>query len=195
MVSLTPIISPESLSELHRQYPTPDWEIAKDRKQEWKRSLIENQYRQCAYCEQLLTDKGGKVETDAHIDHLSPQSIFPESRFDITNFVASCNRDAQCGDSKANALLPASLHPYTTQNLQQLLLCDSNGELYSDTLSEADLATVDDTLNLNNPSLKGLRRNLIATIQTAAVSLGRKPNSVPLNTGFRSIYHQQLKAH
>lgn len=88
----------------------PTWDnLDTDIKQSLHRSLIEEQGHICCYCGKRIS------EPDSHIEHLRPQSKYPDLSLDYRNLLASCqgisNQNGQknikkipchCGHFKGN---------------------------------------------------------------------------------------------
>lgn len=53
-------------------------------------SLVREQHHLCAYCLGRIGKRVAPPGSDAHIDHLRPQSSFPEDELRYSNMVASC---------------------------------------------------------------------------------------------------------
>ena len=86
---------------------SPDWQpsfsnMSKIVKHGLKVALIEEQLGLCCYCESKLK------EQDSHIEHLRPQTLFPDLALDYNNMLCSCQANLKrgaprhCGNAKGD---------------------------------------------------------------------------------------------
>lgn len=164
-------------------------------KRQVQRRLADNQHGQCAFCEAPINQGNAPF----HLDHLSTQSHAPLRRFDITNLVASCNKEDTCGHKHGSHDVPNDLNPYLAKQLHLAMPCDSMGELYNASLSPAAWNFAQTQLNLNAPGLKSVRATVISHLQKRTIALGtnarrRLANLSTQGVGFISL-HAQILGH
>ena len=196
MISLPSCQAPPCLAEFARNQELVDFNkdlSFQSCKREVRQRLLHNQHQQCAYCELPIHD----IEDASHLDHLQPQSSSPARRFDITNLVVSCQNNETCGHKHGSHAIPDGINPYLVANLHEAMPCDSNGELYSDSLPDDAWAFAQFRLNLNDPGLKSTRAEVIRKLREHTISLGtgNRRRLASLSTqgvGFISIHAQEL---
>ncbi len=129
-------------------------------------SLKEEQGYLCCYCERKLqNDENGNKYY--HIEHLRPQSKFPQLQLDYENLLCSCqcnqkNEDNQCGMSKENWFSEDMITPlqedceskFTYTEFGKIKSADENNSAIEKTINQ---------LNLNSKKLTQLRSELIDT--------------------------------
>ena len=134
--------------------------------------LVHEQHNLCAYCECDLTSPidGQRTLRSRHLEHLAPQSNYPELRFSYYNLVASCNgqllsterikEGESCGHRKLNEYHDSwFLNPVTEDAITQYFSFDAqNGSIDpAETNRTADAQKMIDILNLDAPYLKHAR--------------------------------------
>lgn len=73
-----------------------DWKKYKRKKKRLKKHILEHEHEQdhlCCYCEKGITFEG----TSSHIEHIKPQTKYPELVFEYYNLLVSCQGD-HCND-------------------------------------------------------------------------------------------------
>ena len=143
-------------------------------KTDLKNYLINEQYSLCAYCECDLNIPIIRSDTprSTHLEHLAPQSQYPELRFSYHNLVASCNgqllsserikEGESCGHRKENEYDESwFLNPVKDEYISQYFSFDSQDGsiLPTETDRAIDTQHMINTLNLNAPYLKNARLN------------------------------------
>ena len=135
--------------------------------------LVEEQDGLCAYCECDLTlpVTGSSTPRSRHLEHIKPQSDYPESRFSYENLVASCNgqllvserikEGESCGHRKKNEYGSWFLSPVNNEHISQYFSYDSqDGDIVAaETDRSEDAKKMINILNLNAPYLKNARLN------------------------------------
>ncbi|MGL5253662.1 MAG: retron system putative HNH endonuclease [Brevinema sp.] len=125
--------------------------------------LKHEQNSKCGYCESLLKDGS------QHIEHIKPQSSFPDDIFKYDNIILSCgpkysnqeeNNNPHCGNTKEksynnNFISPLSVDcsEYFSYQYDGIISNNDNKDPYKGT------ATID-ILKLNAPSLKAKRKKV-----------------------------------
>lgn len=127
-------------------------------KQTVKNYLLAEQKHICCYCENRIDSR------TSHIEHLLPQSTFPQSQLDYTNLLASCEADgkkAHCGHKKDRQLLPIT--PLDANDPSQHFVFAADGNVYPRDASNNNVISTIDILGLNAKRLVSLRSTIIST--------------------------------
>ena len=139
-----------------------------------KNYLISEQHGLCAYCECDLTLSvtGSDTPRTTHLEHLAPQSKYPELRFSYHNLVTSCDgqlltskrvkEGESCGHRKENEYDESwFLNPVEDESVSQYFSFDpQDGSIIAaDTSRTEDAQKMIDTLNLDAPYLRNARLN------------------------------------
>lgn len=194
MISLCPVSARSCLEDFARETPTPLFGglAFQTCKGLTRKDLLANQRHQCAFCESPLEDNGQST----HLDHLITQDADPNRRFDILNLVARCQNPLTCGHKHGSYSVPDEINPYIARNLHLVLICDSRGELYSESLPDAAWEFSMIRLNLNAPGLKSAREAVILRLRQQTIALGAKVrgriSKLSTNVGFISLHAQEL---
>ncbi|NLL84099.1 MAG: TIGR02646 family protein [Lentisphaerae bacterium] len=139
-------------------------------KRHLKDSLMREQGYICCYCERRL------IENDSHIEHLRPQSDYPDESLNYSNLLCSCLRDGRkgepihCGHSKGDwfdeTLLVSPLDP----SCESRFAYGSDGTIGSADPHDKGVAETIARLGLNIPKLNEMRANAIAPFLDATLS-------------------------
>ncbi len=120
--------------------------------------LLQKQKYQCAYCEKKIYKK------NSHIEHIRQRDKFHKLECEYTNLVLSCNDENSCGKYKDSNKNPIAkqwqdefIHP-VVDNPKKYFIFNENGEILS--FNQNAMKTIK-YLNLNNPKLTRLRKNII----------------------------------
>lgn len=126
-------------------------------KQSIKTALLAEQKYICCYCE-------NRVEaTTSHIEHLFPQSSYPQRQLDYSNLLASCEaggRKSHCGHKKDRQLLPIT--PLDFGEPSQHFVFAADGNVYPRSNND-DAATTISILGLDAKRLVTMRSTAIST--------------------------------
>ncbi|MHB8370153.1 MAG: retron system putative HNH endonuclease [Leptospirales bacterium] len=131
-------------------------------KQALKESLMREQGFLCCYCERRVTI------SDSHIEHLRPQSGFPDQTLAYPNLLCSCQGErvkgdpVHCGHAKENwfdeTLLISPLHP----ECENRFSFTGDGHIKCRDASDKAASETIRRLGLGIPKLKALRKAVIA---------------------------------
>lgn len=94
-------------------------------KQFVKAALLAEQKYICCYCENRIDAQ------TSHIEHLLPQSSYPQKQLDYLNLLASCEADgkkAHCGHKKDRQRVPIT--PLDTNEPNQHFVFAADGNIY-----------------------------------------------------------------
>ena len=195
MISLSPVPARPCLADFARLSPPPAFDglAFQSCKGATRKDLLENQAHQCAYCEKPLKNDGNST----HLDHLVSQDAAPSRRFDITNLVACCQPPETCGHNHGSHSIPDDINPYLVSNLHTAMYCQSDGELYPESLTSDAWEFANLRLNLNAPGLKTLRAEIIRKLRQETIALGtnarrRVASLSKPSVGFISLHAQEL---
>ncbi|WP_322907277.1 retron system putative HNH endonuclease [Paenibacillus campi] len=129
-----------------------------------KQSLMKEQSKLCCYCENTLHDP------ESHIEHLKPQSAFPQYQLDYENMLASCNghttqRMAHCGQKKDN-WYEANLFisPLESSCEHRFIFTEGGAMLPRESSDESARVTIEQ-LGLNVDKLRNQRRAAIEGVR------------------------------
>ena len=115
-----------------------------------KQSLMQEQGHICCYCERRISDD------DSHIEHLRPQSTFPQQQTNYQNLLCSCQKNLgkgeprHCGTLKGNwynqTLFVSPLDPGCETRFKyrgdgEILLVNSNDTAARETIQRLGLNT------------------------------------------------------
>lgn len=127
-----------------------------------KNSLLTEQKYLCCYCENAID------ASSSHIEHLLPQSTYPQKQLDYGNLLASCNADgkkAHCGHKKSNQVLPFTpldIIPLISQRF----IFSADGNIYPRDEQDNDAQYVISILGLDAKRLVSMRNTAISTLIT-----------------------------
>jgi len=171
---------PQTFSQWRGQ-ENDDWSPTYDAlpgktKQALKEALMREQGFLCCYCEQRLTS------SNSHIEHLRPQSDFPDQALEYLNLLCSCQGEGErgapvhCGHAKENwfdeALLISPLDPDSESRFS----FTGDGHIKSrDASDEAAIETIK-RLGLGIPKLNALRKAVIDPFLDGAISGAEEMN-------------------
>lgn len=134
-----------------------------------KEALIREQGGLCCYCEQRLT------ASDSHIEHLRPQSNFPDKSLEYLNMLCSCQGEMikgdpiHCGHAKGNwfdeALILSPLNP----DCEKRLSFTGDGHIKSRLASDMAANETIKRLGLGIPKLNALRKAVIDPFLDGAI--------------------------
>jgi uncharacterized protein (TIGR02646 family) len=128
-------------------------------KQAVKASLLAEQKYLCCYCENRIAAQ------TSHIEHLLPQSNYPQKQLDYSNLLASCEADGKkthCGHKKDRQLLPIT--PLDSTEPSQHFIFAADGNVYPRTENDNAANTTISILGLNAKRLVTMRNTAISTI-------------------------------
>ncbi|MFI3200741.1 MAG: retron system putative HNH endonuclease [Eubacteriales bacterium] len=135
----------------YQEFDTHIKEILRD-------NFICEQDSYCPYCERIIENN----VNSCHIEHIKPQSAYPNQSKEYTNMILSCNNKNTCGIRKGNQYHEDFINP-TIENPTFYLKYDlASGEVYSVDDNPKGEYTIK-VLNLNDKKLKQMRRNKIFT--------------------------------
>lgn len=163
---------PEELAKF-KAFANKNWqpkfkEFRGEDKRNFKQKLIEEQGHICCYCGMRISDK------NSHIEHLKPQSNYPEEELNYYNLLASCQLKREpkepqhCGVKKDNwyddNLMVSPLYP----NCADFFRYTGGGEILP--TDEEDktnaAATTIEKSGLNINKLQAMRKEAIDAILT-----------------------------
>jgi uncharacterized protein (TIGR02646 family) len=125
-------------------------------------SLLREQGFVCCYCEQ------GVSKDKSHIEHIKPQSSYPQHRFDYQNMLASCegNDGRHCGHKKDNWYDPLKFVTPLVSDCTTFFIFTSAGEIKPTDNPERESAANEtiNRLNLNHSSLIANRKAVLNAI-------------------------------
>lgn len=163
---------PEELANF-KAFANEDWQptfedFRSEDKKKFKQKLIEEQGHVCCYCGMRISSE------NSHIEHLKPQSDYPEDELNYYNLLASCQLKREpkepqhCGVKKDDwydkDLMVSPLEP----NCVDFFIYTGAGEILptDDEDKKIAAATTIDKLGLNIDKLKAMREEAIDAILT-----------------------------
>jgi uncharacterized protein (TIGR02646 family) len=160
-------IEPESLSEWKLlQQQTPNYNYANlqnPQKRELHQSLLNEQGKICCYCQRQI------ALNSSHIEHLKPQSLYPEESLTYENLLASCQgeddpsrKPVHCGHKRQNE--PLLITPLDV-DCEQLFVYTDDGQILANPNSMKPIAEMIELLGLNIPKLQRMRKGAIANLK------------------------------
>ena len=129
-----------------------------------KESLLSEQHFVCCYCENEINPN------NSHIEHLRPQSKYPNEQLDYENLMASCeanNRKAHCGHKKSKNLLPIS--PLGPNDPAPNFIYSADGHIYSHPKANRLADKTISILGLNARRLVNMRKAAISGLLTQPI--------------------------
>ncbi|NEQ95478.1 MAG: TIGR02646 family protein [Cyanothece sp. SIO2G6] len=170
-----------------------DWQptysdLRNPEKRDVLQALLQEQGHICCYCGMRLTARDPSMSNDqesetndqtsaqdgCHIEHLKPQSQYPEFALDYDNMLASCQAEdtknprlpLRCGQKKANWYDPTLMVSPLMPDCETFFRYTGSGEILpSDDPSKHEVAkTTIQELGLDITRLNSLRKRAIATI-------------------------------
>jgi uncharacterized protein (TIGR02646 family) len=153
-----------------------DWIPSFDKLQNPEKTIVRNslhaeQHGLCCYCESAIPCDCENV----HIEHLNPQSQFPELQLDYGNLLLSCNglepdaiedthKPCHCGKLK-DALNPQNMISPLDPDCESFFHYTYDGFINPSPCSKSHLASSTITyLGLNTQSLVRVRKNVFAVV-------------------------------
>lgn len=127
-------------------------------KQTIKNNLIAEQKYICCYCEIRID------ATTSHIEHLHPQSSYPQTQLDYANLLASCEaggRKSHCGHKKDRQILPFT--PLDVAETNQRFIFAADGNIYPRDANDNESSNVITILGLDAKRLVTMRSIAIST--------------------------------
>jgi len=155
---------PDEFTEWKKTIGSPgnsgEWDDLKNpEKENLHRSLMDEQGSVCCYCERSISS------SPSHIEHIKPQSVYPDDRFNYSNLLSSCNGDGEkhCGHKKGNWFDPSLFVSPLDPDCVSYFKFTSAGEIKptDDPHSRPAAQETIDHLNLNDPSLVDKRKKVI----------------------------------
>jgi len=130
-------------------------------KQELKDALIEEQGAICCYCESRV------ALHNSHIEHLKPQSSFPNDQLDYSNLLCSCQKqlskgeDRHCGNSKEGWYNPSLLVSPLDTDCEERFTYTQRGKIKPASKTDAAAKKTISHLKLNIPKLNASRQKAV----------------------------------
>jgi uncharacterized protein (TIGR02646 family) len=128
-------------------------------KQAVKASLLAEQKYICCYCENRIDAQ------TSHIEHLHPQTNYPQKQLDYSNLLASCEaggKKTHCGHKKDRQLLPIT--PLDPIEPSQHFIFAADGNIYPRHKNNNAADTTIKILGLDAKRLVTMRSTVISTI-------------------------------
>lgn len=168
-------------------------------KQELKNSLLTEQHHVCCYCENEIG-----VET-SHVEHLLPQSAFPNAQLDYLNLMVSCEGGARkgnpaehCGHKKKSQILPIS--PLAVSDPASNFIYAGDGKIYPNLDSNTSSKDTISILGLNARRLINMRKAAISVLLTEPLerwneiaTICKYPNANNKFPAFSSAMQYQIR--
>jgi uncharacterized protein (TIGR02646 family) len=127
--------------------------------------LKKEQTHVCCYCEKELTP----ANSDSHVEHIKPQSKFPELKHKYLNLVVSCQTPGRCGNAKGSQFHEDFIIQ-TEEDPAQYLTYRPDGRIIPIESNPKGEKTIE-ILNLNSAKLVKARRTLIKQLQSTYQTL------------------------
>ncbi len=133
----------------------------------------------CIYCQQQVPPKAEKqasAQIRSHIEHIHPRQKFPQFIFEYKNLSISCEgfdcySTAQqpkrefCEHRKGDEYDSARfLNPIELQDIESYFEYDFEGRIYPTAKDKARAEYMIDILNLNHPTLIGMRKSIYEAV-------------------------------
>ena len=140
----------------------------------------------CAYCERLF---GGQPDRQFSVEHVRPQSRFPNLQTEWSNLIGSCRASAHCGSAKGSRYTCEFLDPVEENPPSFLVMRPTTGRLeprkgLCSPCRDRATYTIQ-VLNLNHASLTDDRRNssksATATLSSGALTIHEYLAGSPLD--------------
>jgi uncharacterized protein (TIGR02646 family) len=170
---------PPALRRFRARTPNAPWsELPHNVKNDIHDILDVEQENLCVYCETEINRES------CHLEHIQPQSVYPNLRFRYSNLAQSCNSPDHCGHKKGKQEIPIS--PQLDCNIM-FSLSGIDGEL--NPVIDFDQEQRDDVfetiriLKLNSPDIAWKRQQFF----TIVMSLGDEAASFLTDQPFRHV--------
>lgn len=132
----------------------------------------------CCYCEKEVTANS----TDSHVEHVKPQSKFPELKHQYNNLLVSCQTAGRCGNAKGNQFHEDFIIQ-TEEDPAKYLTFRPDGKIIPIEANPKGKKTIE-MLNLNSTKLVKARRTLFKQLESTYQSLDEFDE-------FRKYFHPQ----
>ncbi len=170
---------PPALRRFRDRTPNESWKNLPHPIKEDIHNLLDiEQENLCVYCETRID------RNSCHLEHLQPQSIYPNLRFRYGNLAQSCNSNEHCGHKKGGREIPVL--PRLGCN-KLFFLSGTDGKLGpNENLTpkqKDDISKTIEVLNLNNSGIARQRQQYVAIV----VALGVNAASFLHDQPFRHI--------
>lgn len=140
----------------------PTWaDLRAPEKPDLHAALIEEQGAVCCYCGRRIT------QGDSHIEHFQPRNGYPDRSLDYTNLLASCQRNEHkgvprlCGHAKDDWFDETCHLDPQDPECERRFRFGSQGDINANRPADRAAATMVEQLNLNEPFLAELRRQIL----------------------------------